>query len=182
MRPALLALIAFGAIAFGAPRPSRADSAVTEARHRIGFQLGGTNVLQIVYRLRIVDLLSVEAGGFMLPYAPVLGSIGLVAHTRVHYDTMLYVGAGLGMIVAASEYTCDLATEPSCTDRTDTAFVSARVGLSIDLGDDDDPRPARLGIDVGFWRGRHRTQGDGQLMEQTSFTLPMAGLSYLKAL
>jgi hypothetical protein len=160
-------------------RGARADDGRERAppRHQIGFQLGGANLMQMVYRVRIVGGLHAELGGFALPYFATMAGTGLVAEHSISDRWSIYAGAGVAWINSASEYACEPTDGPRCTDRIDWRFAQVRVGVAFRHGE-----RGRIGIDLGLWRGQTRRFQAGAMRERDGFLIPMLGVSYLAGL
>jgi hypothetical protein len=157
-----------------------------EARHQIGGQVGGTGILQIVYRLRALGPLHLEAGAFGADHGGNV-SAGLLVGVPIARRWFPYVGFGGGLMWAFGPKTadgCDPKTSmcPIVTDSDTLAFLYARVGLGVAFGA---PRRHLISVDVGRWRGSHeahRSDPAGVDMKTTTaVSTPMAGLSYFYA-
>jgi hypothetical protein len=172
--------IAASARAGGAPAPPASGF---EGRHRVGAQLGGTGVLQAVYRYRAIGPLHLELGALGVDHAANV-SAGVLVGVPIADRWFPNVGLGGGAMWAFGPRTangCDATTTdcPTVTDSDTLRFVHARVGVGVAFGA---TRRHLLSADFGGWRGTHvanRTDAAGHVT-QTSTTVfrPVLGLSY----
>jgi hypothetical protein len=146
-----------------------------ERRHYLGLQAGGTGIFQFAYRLRTVDRLHLDLGGFALN-GMANASAGLLYDVRLGDRTAVYAGVGGGVIPSVGENACD--DPEQCTGGTSWRFVYSRAGLALRFGAQ---HRDVLGVDVGVWRGWSHETRPG-LTREESFTWPMVGLSYHYAL
>jgi|KBSMisStandDraft_5_1062788.scaffolds.fasta_scaffold381576_2 hypothetical protein len=157
-----------------------------ELRHRVGAQIGGTGVLQAVYRYRLAGPLHLEAGGAGADHGANL-SAGILIGSPIANRWFPYVGFGGAAMWAFGPRTpdgCDAKTTacPLVTDSDSYLVAHARIGIGVALGP---PRKHLLSIDAGGWWGVHhssRTDVAGVETQSKSRVLtPMAGISYFFA-
>jgi hypothetical protein len=158
-----------------------------DARHRIGFQAGGSSFLQFDYRLRTVSHVYLDLGLGGAPHGPLNGSVGVVIAYRTGTRFFPYAagGAGFGVLWSMS----DTSGEPSdtrCVDGTmdcpsssrGVYYGYARAGMGMTLGA---THHLSLLLDFGAWMGtkwRSRDDGMGTLIETSErFIWPMPGLA-----
>jgi hypothetical protein len=174
-----------------APRPASAQAtplpaakasadAHLDARHRVGWQLGGSAIFQVVYRLRLLGHSYLEVGAGGLPEGALLNaSAGLVVAFSTGTRWYPYAAGGVGGAGAAgpTPVTCDGGASTGCPWSSDgVAFGYVRAGAGAELG-----RHASLELDLGAWGGaRTHTADDGKGMKTSSsrrFVWPMAGVA-----
>lgn len=181
----------FVALFLLAEKPAHATEAAAtvadnlDARHSLGFQVGGSAVVQGVYRLRVFSHAYLEIGGGGAPEGALNGSVGLrVAHST---GTRLfpYASAGLGFAGmtgpdaqknAAGETCLGTPGCPWSTRSVDFFYVRAGAGLVLDT-----TKHISLDLDIGTWIGdASRTTDDGKGDKTSSsrkIVWPMAGLA-----
>jgi hypothetical protein len=154
-----------------------------DRRHRIGIQIGGTGLGQVVYRIRAVGPIHFEAG---LMGADHVGNVsaGVLVGVPVANRWFPYVGVGGGAMWAFGPKTakgCDSkASNCPTVDGSDTlVFLHLRAGVGLALGA---TRRHLVSLDVGGWYGpwwkRETDAAGGETKSSGTVTLPMAGLSY----
>jgi len=168
------------------PRPPRPPGpSGFERRHHVGGQIGGTGLIQAVYRFRATGPLHLEIGALGADHGANL-SAGVVIGSPVGNRWFPYVGMGGGFMVAggpaaATECSPPTTCPPEKTGE-DFEFVHARVGIGVAFGG---TRRNLISIDVGGWYGRHREDwndiANGPYKTSKMTVLPMAGLSYFFA-
>jgi hypothetical protein len=173
MRPLLVA-----AVLLASAGPAAADQQPALSRHQVGVQLGGSGPLQLIYRVRAVGPLSVEAGLFGAP-PWAMASAGLVAETPQLGRWSLYAGAGAGAIVVAAEHRCGPADPQTCTDSGSWRYLHARAGVAVVIHEPTGAGAHRIAADIGYWRGTARDHAAGRMSVDRPFAIPMVGLSYL---
>ncbi len=157
-----------------------------ERRHHVGGQIGGTGLVQAVYRLRVVGPFHMEVGALGADHGANF-STGVVIGSPVGNRWFPYVGLGGGFMLAGGP-TVMVVCEPPQTTCTETngedfAYMHARVGIGVAFGA---TRRNLISLDIGGWYGRHRegfideTQRKYETSKMTA--LPMAGLSYFFAI
>jgi hypothetical protein len=169
------------------PRPAR-PLAFTQHRHYVGAQLGGTGLLQAVYRYRAVGPVHLEVGGLGADH---VGNASVGVLVGVPFGDRLFPYAGFGGGWAASfgprsPDGCSSAKASDCPggEGSDTMlFLHLRAGIGFAVG-----RSNRhlLAADVGGWVGTElssRTDALGMTTRwSTRLLTPIAGLSYFFAL
>jgi hypothetical protein len=147
-------------------------------RAAMGFQIGGTSYLQLLYRLRVFGplLLDMGAAGIALPGGAV-GNVsgGLVLDVPLGRRWSIYAGGGGGAAFV-------FAGDGEGTGTTSEAYVYGRLGFAVRLGAD---HLDQIGIDGGAWYGNHQITedgADGRHSETSRFLRPMAGFFFLHAL
>ncbi len=145
----------------------------------LGFQIGGTAYLQLIYRLRMFGplLLDIGGAGFVLPPGGAGGNVsgGLVVDVPLVRRWSIYTGAGGG---AAFVW----AGDGEGTGTTSQAYYYGRIGFAVRLGPE---HLDQIGIDGGAWFGKLYDQDDrveGTSKSERRFLWPMAGLFFLHAL
>ncbi|HXT99646.1 MAG TPA: hypothetical protein VN903_01550 [Polyangia bacterium] len=153
-----------------------------DRRHRVGGQLGGTGIFQIVYRYRAAGPVHLEIGAAGIHGANL--SAGAVVGGPFANRWFPYFGFGGGFMIGGgpSNEGCDPGAT-TCPRRSDSfPFLHARVGIGVGFGA---TRRNLLSLDVGGWYGRHdksETDAAGHTTESSKMiALPMAGLSYFFA-
>src|SRR4051812_34548380 len=125
-----------------------------ERRHQMGIQIGGTGMIQGVYRLRAVGPVHLEIGALAGPHGVGNVSAGLLIGVPIAHRWFLYGGSGGGWLFdfgPTIESGCDPAVRMADGSGENTlAFLHARIGIGIALG-----RTCRhlISLDVGGWRG-----------------------------
>jgi len=155
-------------------RPARGD----ETRHQFGLQLGGSNLIQYIYRIRAFGPLAFEVGGFAAPYSPVMGSVGIFVQKRLGNRWSVYTSGGVGGLISGSEYECNLATQPNCSDRTDWGYFYGRLGITLHVLDGSHGERHFVAADVGIWRGTISDYAAGTMRDERGFTTLMPGLAW----
>ena len=162
------------------PRPPGPNG--FERRHRVGGQLGGTGIVQIVYRYRVEGPVHLEVGAAGMHGANL--SAGAVVGAPFANRWFPYFGFGGGFMIGGgpSNEGCDPGAA-TCPHRSDSfPFLHARVGIGVGFGA---ARRNLLSLDVGGWYGKHyksETDAAGLTTESSRMiALPMAGLSYFFA-
>ena len=144
----------------------------------LGFQIGGTAYLQLLYRLRIVGPLLLDLGGlgFALP-GGAGGNVsgGLVVDVPLARRWSIYTGAGGGAAFI-------FAGDGEGAGTTGQAYYYGRLGFAVRLGVE---HLDQLGIDGGAWYGKlyerdHSVEGTSS--SEQRFLWPMAGVFFLHAL
>jgi hypothetical protein len=159
-----------------------------DARHHIGFQLGGSAFAQIVYRLRVVGHAYLEIGGAAVPEGTLNTSVGFVVAHATGTRFFPYAGAGVGFggmsgrdaNKNAAGQECGIDT-PGCSWSSRTmGFFHIRAGAGVVL---DTARHISLGLDIGSWIGAtsHVTDdgNGGRTSSSRRIVWPMAGLAFL---
>jgi len=162
------------------PRPPGPNG--FDRRHRVGGQLGGTGIFQIVYRYRAAGSLHLEVGAAGIHGANV--SVGAVVGTPYANRWFPYLGFGGGFMFGGGPPNegCDPGAA-TCPHKSDSfPFLHARVGIGVGFGA---TRRNLVSLDVGGWYGKHyksETDAAGVTTESSEMiALPMAGLSYFFA-
>ena len=148
----------------------------------VGFQIGGTSYLQLLYRQRLVGPLLLDAGamGFALPGgAGGNVSAGLVVDVPLRRRWSIYTGAGGGAAFI-------FAGDGEGAGAIGQAYVYGRLGFAVRLGVE---HLDQIGIDGGVWYGKQYSQTDKTQDGSTSSSSsekrllwPMAGFFFLHAL
>jgi hypothetical protein len=153
-------------------------------RSALGFQLGGTSFLQLIYRLRLSGPLLLDFGGFGFVLPPggagANVSAGLVVDVPVRRRWSMYTGAG-----GAAAFLFGADGEGAGT--LAEAHIYGRLGFAVRLGAE---HLDQVGIDGGVWYGaksrdeRRTTEENITIETHDSSRLfwPMAGVFYLRAL
>jgi hypothetical protein len=170
------------------PPPRRAPTPFVRRRHYLGAQLGGSGLLQVVYRYRAVGPLHLEVGGLGTDHAG-NASLGLLVAIPFSNRMFPYAGLGGGWAAAFGPKSPDFCSSPmpsACPtgEGSDTLlFVHVRVGIGFALGRSQ--RQA-LSFDAGAWIGTELSSRTDALGMQSHWAaplrLPMVGMSYLLAL
>jgi len=157
-------------------------------RHFVGAQLGGTGVLQFVYRYRAFGPLHLEVGGLGADHVG-NASVGVLVAAVVSRRMFLHAGLGGAWAAAFGPKSPDGCTSAKASDcpageSSDTMlFVHVRAGLGFTLGRS---RRQLLAVDVGAWFGRELSSRTDSLGLETHWSTPvrtpMAGFSYFFAL
>jgi hypothetical protein len=172
--------------AYPPPPPPPPEPSGFERRHQVGAQIGGTGILQFLYRFRAGGPLHLEAGTFGAPHG-LNASAGIVLGLPVANRWFPYLGFGGGFMGGggpAPNGGCDPATT-TCPEKTADAFpfLHARVGIGVAFGA---TRRHLVSLDAGGWYGKDYERWNdtaGQTVRSSkTVALPMAGLSYLFAL
>jgi hypothetical protein len=157
-----------------------------QRRRQLGAQIGGSGVLQAVYRYRAAGPLHLEVGALAADHGGNL-SAGFVIGAPVANRWFPYLGFGGGWLFAFGPRTpdgCDAKTTdcPLVTDSDTYLVVHARAGIGVALGA---ARRHLLSVDAGAWWGVHhasRTDAAGVETRSSARVLrPMAGLAYFYA-
>ncbi len=166
------------AVVIGASAAAHADEPLqADDRGRLGVQLGGSNMLLIDARFRLVPGLFAEAGFLMCcAPGPLHFTAGLVGELPVSPHVSLYAAGGASAQLLFAIDACPDDAPMSCTDLDDAYFLHGRAGVSFGFG------KHRVGLDVGVWRGVAHTHGNGEIRQRADFLIPMAGFSYLVAM
>jgi hypothetical protein len=164
--------------------PAAGAARAPEGRHQLGLQVGGSGVVQVAYRLRVVGPLHLDVGALGLPHSPFHATIGVLAAIPVsdRWRPYLGIGAGHAGLLGRSYPAGCMPDAPGC-EATETFdyinYFSGRVGVGYALGAD---RRHTLGIDIGAWygwRGESREAPDGSTSRTSRrFVWPMGGVSY----
>jgi hypothetical protein len=180
-RSAALVLVVL-AISPAAARAERdADVGVAPPpRHQIGFQAGGSAIVQFVYKVRLLDRLSLEVGGFGAPHAG-NGSLGLQLEVVRGEGAWLYLAGGVGGLIAFGDL-----PDPACPPRdpdcpgiiasTTVGLLTARAGVGFRIA-----RRHRLTFDAGLWRAVRREDEGEVTVEREVTVLPMVGAAWFYA-
>lgn len=163
--------------------PPAAPANGFERRHRFGAQLGGSGVLQGIYRFRAIGPLHLEVGGAGVDHAANV-SAGLIVGMPVAGRWFPYVGAGGAAMWSFGSHAAggcppSAAACPTVDSSKTLTLLHARAGVGLALG-----RAQRqlLSVDVGGWWGHWSKveTGAGPRVESSGRTLmPMVGLSWL---
>jgi hypothetical protein len=156
-----------------------------DARHSLGFQVGGSAVAQVVYRLRVFSHAYLEIGGAGAPEGALNGSIGLLVAHSTGTRLFPYAGAGLGFAGQTGPDAQTNAAGESCLDAPECpwsgrglAFFYVRAGVGLVL---ETTKHISLGLDIGTWIGEawHRTDdgNGGKTFSSRRIVWPMAGLA-----
>jgi hypothetical protein len=170
-----------------APRPPRPPRPLGpsgfERRHQVGGQIGGTGLIQAVYRLRVAGPFHMEIGALGADHGANFSS-GAVIGSPVANRWFPYLGFGGGLMLAGGpEGACD--PMKTCPEKNgeDFAYLHARVGIGVAFGA---TRRNLISLDVGGWYGRHREDwvdaSNKRYTTSKMTALPMAGLSYFFAI
>jgi hypothetical protein len=169
------------------PRPAhRPGPALGERRHHVGGQIGGTGIIQIIYRLRVLGPIYLEGGGMGVTHGANF-STGIVIGASIADRWFPYVGFGGGVMFSGyptPKTPCD-STMGTCPDKyaDDLSYLHARVGLGFGFGA---TRRQMISLDVGGWYGTHRESWNDTTVPVTrvseTIAMPMAGLSYFYAI
>jgi hypothetical protein len=143
-------------------------------------QAGGSAAVQFVYKLRLLDRLSLELGGFGAPHAG-NGSAGLQVEVTRGARWSSYVAGGVGGLIAFGDVPVDGCAPddagcPTVAGSTSVGVLHARFGLGLRLA-----ARHRLAFDVGVWRAVRREDEDGRTIERDVFVIPMAGVAWFYA-
>lgn len=182
----------FGALAALAAEPvAGAEATATvadnlDARHSLGFQLGGSAFAQMVYRLRLVRHSYLEVGGAGAPEGVLNASLGLMVAHSTGTRFYPYAAAGAGFASAAGRVAqknaagdvCGIDTPGCAWTNRGAAFFYVRAGAGVVL---DTARHVSLGFDLGSWIGEtfHGTHDGsaGTTYSSRRIVWPMAGVS-----
>jgi hypothetical protein len=136
----------------------------------VGFQIGGTSYLQLLYRQRLFGPLLLDAGamGFALPGgAGGNVSAGLVVDVPLRRRWSIYTGAGGGAAFI-------FAGDGEGAGAIGQAYVYGRLGFAVRLGVE---HLDQIGIDDGAWYGKQYDDNS-----EKRLLWPMGGFFFLHAL
>ncbi len=182
----VVATLAVAPTAHAEPSVPAPPSSGFERRHRVGGQVGGTGLLQAVYRYRAAGPLHLEVGGLAADHGANV-SAGLLVGFPVANRWFPYAAFGGGLMGGFGPKPadgCDPKTTdcPIVTDRDTLAFLHLRAGIGVGLGA---RRRHLVSADAGGWWGTHaatRTDAAGvETHSSKGVLMPMAGLSYFFA-
>lgn len=170
------------ALALG-PVAARAGPAVDGApppRHQLGVLIGGSALLQVVYRLRALGPLHLEVGALGVTHG-FNGSLSLLVEPLRGERWSGFAAAGVGFLSAfgtspptscpPGELTC-----PEARETTLTGLVSVRFGAAYRFA-----RRHRVALDVGMWRAVRRERREGVTTDREVQAYLIGGLAWLYA-
>jgi len=150
-------------------------------RFLLGVAAGSTGFLQVIFRVRTLGPLYVEAGGMAVPEMG-NASVGLLVDTPLTAYLTFYGGAGLGAAFATTRenYGCERQNDPSCQGELEVVdtlrIIYGRVGIGYRFLESH----VRFGLDGGVWYGRSvEDWKTGAPDVEDTILWPMAGLSVL---